>query len=168
VATLPQSFEVPYRDKVLDNEGLLTMPWEWFFRALWERLNPLGAERSFDLENNQGTAANIDGMKFKKNKVSQATIEYLVQRVTTGGSATELVESGILIATYNPTSEDWNLHAVDENNPEDAGITFSITSDGQVQYTSSNVTGDASISRIVWRARTMGAKISTYSTMGKT
>lgn len=162
MADIKESLEVPYKTPMLEG-GFLNHLWSWFFRAVQERLRPLGIESFFDLANGQASAADIDGLNFDSGTVSQATIDYLVQRVTTSTGATEEIESGILIATYNPTSEDWNLHAVDENNPDDAGITFSITSEGQVQYTTDTITGTASISRIVWRARTLSAKHSTYS-----
>ncbi len=39
-------------------------------------------------------------------------------------------------------------------------------SSGQVQYTSSNISGTASISKITWRARTLGGKNYQYSQVG--
>lgn len=161
------TFEVPYREPLVESGGILSRTWEWFFRTLSERLYPLGIERSFDIVNNQSSAADITGMKFDKRGVSQAIVEYLIQRVTTSTGAVEEIESGIFICTYNPTALDWNISQVHENVPDDAGITFSITSAGQVQYTSDSVTGTASISKLYWRARTLGGKNALYSEVGK-
>jgi hypothetical protein len=87
-------------------------------------------------------------------KTKQALIEYFVQRVTTGGGATELLESGILHAVWKPTTAAWSLSQGDSY-PSDAGITFSITTDGNVEYTTTNISGTASISKITFRVRSM-------------
>lgn len=166
MAQIKESFAVPWRDKVVDQMGMLSYRWQWFFNSLFERLYPLGVERSFDIANNQAAAADVTGLKFDKRGVSQAIIEFLVQRVTTGAGAVELIESGILIVTYNPTSEDWNLQAVSANTPDNSGVDFTITSSGQVQYTSSNETGTASISKLFYRSRTLAGKNTQYSATG--
>lgn len=160
------SFNVPRRTNLINAAGQITDAWDWFFRSLEKMVYPLGQEQTFTLANDQSTAADIDGMVFNKIGVSVAFVEYLIQRVTTGTGATELVEAGLFIVSYNPTSEDWNLNVVSENNPDDAGVVFSINSSGQVRYTSTDVTGDNSLSRIVWRSRTLGAKAQSYSSIG--
>lgn len=166
MAVLKPSFDVPVNDKAVKPDGFFSDSWGWFFRSIFDRLYSLGIEGSFNLTNNQSSAADITGLKFNPRGVSQAVIEYCVQRVTTGSGAIEKIESGILIATYNPISEDWNLHAVNQNSPDDAGITFSIVSSGQVRYTTSNEAGDPLFSRIFWRARTLAGKSSLYSIPG--
>jgi len=108
----------------------------------------------------------IDSMKFNYKGISQATIDFLIQRVTTSTGATELIESGMFVVSYNPTSADWSLTMIGTPGPDDSGIDFTIDSNGQVQYVSTSITGTASISRINWRARTLSAKHSTYSTAG--
>lgn len=109
---------------------------------------------------------NIDAMKFNYKGVSQATVDFLIQRVTTSTGATELIETGIFVVSYNPTSENWSLTMIGTPGPDDSGIDFTIDSEGQVQYVSTSITGTASISRINWRARTISAKHSSYSTAG--
>ena len=109
---------------------------------------------------------NIDGMKFNYKGISQATVDFLIQRVTTSTGATELIETGIFVVSYNPTSENWSLTMIGTPGPDDSGVDLSIDSDGQVQYASTSITGTASISRINWRARTLSAKHSTYSSAG--
>lgn len=162
------NFIPPYRDLFLNSDGFLSRQWEWFVRTLWERLDPLGVERSFTIENNKSAHTDIAGLSFSSKSVSQAIIEFLVQRVTTGSGAVEYVESGILIATYNPTSDDWNLVSVSANTPDNSGVDFFITSSGQVQYTSSNInTGTPSISSLFYRVRTLAGKNHQYSAVSK-
>ena len=160
------SFEVPIRDRPLRSDGFVDTVWGWFFRSITDRVYPLGQEQSFALVNNQSSAANITGLKFNHKKVSMAAIDYCVQRVTTSTGAVELTEAGLLYAVYEPTSEDWALQAMTGAGPDDAGITFTITAAGQVQYTTTNITGTAYLSRIFWRARTLAGKTSLYSQLG--
>lgn len=108
----------------------------------------------------------ITDLKFNLRGVSQATVDFLIQRVTTSGGATELIESGMFVVSYNPTSADWSLTMIGTPGPDDSGIDFSIDSNGQVQYVSTSITGTASISKITWRSRTLGAKNSLYSSVG--
>lgn len=158
-------FDLPLREMLLEAAGQLTQPWAWFFRAIHERLKPLGIEKTFTLVNNQASAADVTGLVFDLRQTSQAIVEYLVQRITTSTGATELVESGIFIVSYMPTSATWELHSVSADTPDNSGVTFSVTSAGQVQYTSTNITGTASISKLTYRARTLGGKNSQYSSM---
>lgn len=166
MAIIRESIDVPYRDQVVSGSGLLTEVWSGFFRSLFDRVYPLGVERSFQLENDQDEAANIEGMKVNARGVSFAIVEYLVQRITEGESATQLIESGVFKLTYMPDDEEWSLDVIDDETPDDAGVTFSVTADGQVQYTSSEITGDPVLSRIFWRMRTIGGKSTIYSSVG--
>lgn len=166
MANLNNSFEVPYRDALNDERGFLARTWDWFFREVQRRLYALGDEKQFTIVNNQSTPADVTGLRFNKGGVSQAVFEYLIQRVTTGGSAIELIESGILIFVYRPTDDDWEIVVVNEEMPDDAGVDFTVTTDGQVQYTSSNESGNASISTLFYRARTIAGKNTQYSIMG--
>lgn len=163
---LQRSFEVPYRDQVLDSNGVLANAWEWFFRAVVERIYPLGDEDSILLVNNQAAVANVTNLKFNSKGVSQAFVDFLIQRVTTGAGAVELIASGMFAAVYKPTSNTWAIQMIGTPGPSTSGITFSITALGQVQYTSTNETGTASISKLCWRARTLGAKNEKYSSVG--
>lgn len=168
MSTPVKQFDIPYRNPMVDKNGMMTEPWQWFFMAVWERLYSLGFERQFSIVNDQSSPADIDGMKFDKRGVTQAFVDFMIQRVTTGTGASELIESGFFICTYRPSSEDWDINLVDIDNPDDSGVDFIITSEGQVQYTSSDIeaTADPSISNLFWRARTIGGKNSQYSIAG--
>lgn len=163
MGSAPFTIEVPYQNKVIDDSGLIERAWSIFFRNTTTAVDPLGIERTFEIINNKGVATDIEGLSFDKTKVSQASVDYLIQRVTTGGLASELIETGTFYAAYKPTSVDWVLSDV----PSTAGVTLTITSSGQVQYTSTNITGaTAYISKITFRVRTLGAK-NDYSKMGR-
>jgi hypothetical protein len=161
------NFEVPINDSLTQGSGLISRPWEGFFRFVQKALLPLGIERAFALANNQSTFTPIEGLAFTALSVSQATVDFLIQRVTIGAGAVELIESGSFIAVYKPGSDSWSLFYPGTTGPSDSGVDFSITSAGQVQYTSSNITGTPSISKITFRARTLGAKNSQYSAAGR-
>jgi hypothetical protein len=156
------SFEVP-KDQLQDRGGILNQAWFWFFRAVHDRLNPLGSETSVQLENNISEAKAVEGLKVNQRGVSQATVEFLVQRVT---SVSELIETGSFILSYNPTSEDWNISLTNINQPDDSGVDFTVDATGQVLYTSSDLSGTPIISRIVYRMRTLSAKSALYSSVG--
>lgn len=165
--TPSKSFQVPIREAIADNTGLVSQIWSWFFKGTWERLYPLGIEQSFQLANNIASPTEVTGLVFNSDGVSQAVVEYLVQRVTTGTGAHELIESGIFIVCYRPTTVGWSIVLVQINKPDDSGVDFTVTSSGQVQYTSSNIPGTPSISTVYWRSRTIGGKNYQYSKMGR-
>lgn len=161
------SFEPPVKDTVVDGRGLISRPWETFLRFLKQVVTPLGTEKMFLLVNNQAAPADVVGLSFNSESISQGIIEYLIQIVTTGGGAVELIRSGAIHAVYRPTTNVWALFAVGTPGPDATNITFSITAAGQVQYTSANTTGTASISKLTYRVRTLAAKNSQYSAVGR-
>ena len=161
----PKTLQVPTQTKFINANGNIEIAWIKFFQEAQARLLPLGDEKTFELSNNQALAANIEGLKFDYARVSQATIDYTIQRVTTGGGATELIETGEYRAVYLPSSNTWNIFQMWTSGPHDSQVVLSITSSGQVQYTSSNITGTASISKIAFRVRTMAIK-GAYSEVG--
>lgn len=166
MAIAQESLSVPYNDRSVDKEGYLSDIWTRFWQSLFDRVYPLGVENSFTLANNQSAAADIEGLKVNSRAVSMAIVEFLVQRVTTSTGATELIEAGSFILSYNPTANDWNISLTNINAPDNSGVDFTVTALGQVQYTSTNITGTASISRVVWRMRTLAAKSALYSSQG--
>lgn len=157
------SLQVPYKDSVVDKLGMLSRVWTVFFRGMHANLSSLGVERYFQIENNVSSALPITGLTFNPETSSQAIIDFLIQRVTKNTGAVELIESGTLRVVYLPNSESWNLAVVKTSGPHDSGVDFSITSNGQVEYISSNITGSPFISRMVYRARTLTAKNAKYT-----
>ncbi len=160
------SIQIPVRDLIQDATGKLTRSWEIFFRTTKEALDTLGVERNYPLLNNQSTAIDIEGLNFDSAFVSQGIVDFLIQRITTGTGANELIASGTFHVVYKPISNSWALVMIGTPGPSTSGITFSITAIGEVRYISSNITGTASISRIVYRSRILRAKDHSYSLAG--
>jgi hypothetical protein len=154
---------VPYRDEVVDQDRKLSSVWSSFYRTIQNLVLYIKRETSFPLVNNQVAAANIEGLSFDKRYYSQAIVEYLIQRVTSGSG---LIESGRVVAVYSPFSDAWTVAKVADVSVGVIGVTFSITAAGQIQYTTTNQAGTASISRIVYRLRQIEAKSSLYSQVG--
>ena len=157
------SNKAPFLREVVDETMRMTRVWQQWFRLVEDSVKYLGQEFNFALANNQSSAADIVGMVFDKSYTSFAVIEYVIQRVT---STTERVQSGCLHAVYRPDGLTWAIREYGTAGPDTSGITFSITSSGQVQYTSTNLGGTQEISRIVYRVRKIEAKSSIYSAVG--
>ena len=96
---------------------------------------------SFTLANNQVAAASVTNLIFNKTSLSYVIVAIAGRRRTDSG---EYVGGGFLSARYakdaNTWSIDYDLSGDRESNLW-LGLTFSITSAGQVQYTSSNIAG---------------------------
>lgn len=113
-------------------------------------------ETSFTVANNQVAAANVTGLAFAGGAtVRSFFVDYEIYRNTTSTGATELSESGLLIGTYKPVAGTWEM--VQAPVAGDAGVTLSITSGGQIQYTSTSITGTPASSFMKFKARTMGS-----------
>jgi hypothetical protein len=157
---------VPFKDELIDENYNVTNSWMQFFSKVFELVFSLGQERSFLLGNNKVTPQDLVGLSFLSERVSFALVEYIVQRVTTGVGATQLIEAGTLRLVWKPTSSTWELTEMPSPGPDNAGIVFSVSADGQVKYTTTNITGSPSISKITYRARVLNAKNNQYSKQG--
>ena len=115
----------------------------------------LAAEQTFSLANNQATPADVTGFAFASNTLKYAFVQVFVQRITTGAGATEAIEGFVFMAIYAPTSG-WRMFPLNSgDNGTDCGVTFSVTSAGQVQYISSSITGTPSVSKVNWRVQSL-------------
>lgn len=110
-------------------------------------------ETSFTVANNQVAAANVTGLVFSGATVRSAVVDYYVYRNTTGGGATELAEAGKMVLAYKTVAASWELAL--GPSVGDAGMLFSVTAVGQVQYTSTNITGTAATSKMKFKATSM-------------
>lgn len=156
---LKSTTEIPLRNKLSTDDGFVSESWLYFFRDVLDGILYLNKEISFPLVNNQSGAVDLTPLSFDKTSTSQVTVDYLIQRTT---STNESVSSGTFHLSYLPRSDSWQI----ENAPSGSGVTLTITSTGQVQYTTTNQTGTLSISRIIFRARKIGGKSSIYSKLG--
>lgn len=90
-------------------------------------------ETSFSMANNQVTAANVTGLAFAAGTVRSFTALVSVEIDATA----DLFEQFSLQGINKGTTFNMSVDAVGDS----SGVTFSITSAGQVQYTSGNVPG---------------------------
>lgn len=92
---------------------------------------------SMSIVDNQSSAADVTALPvLDKTIVKSAKIYVDVFRRDDTQSANELYE---IAAIYDPENDTWNLASVSQG--DDAGITFSITTAGQLQYISSSYGG---------------------------
>jgi hypothetical protein len=155
---------VPFSDPVVESDSrTLTRAWEQFFRKIQDVVNYSSDEQSFTLVNNQAGAADLTPLTFDYRYTSQAVIEYVIQRTS---SSAELIQTGMKIVVYKPRANTWSILEYGTSGPDASGVTFTITSSGQVQYTTTNQGGTIALSRIVFRVREIKAKSSTYSNLG--
>jgi hypothetical protein len=102
-------------------------------------------ESSFSAANNQAAAANVTGLAF-----ANGTVRSFKALVSVAIDATaDLFESFELQAIQKGSAWDMSVTAVGD----DSGLVFSITTGGQVQYTSTNVAGFVS-NTVKFRATT--------------
>lgn len=93
-------------------------------------------ENSFTIANNQSSVANVTSLSFAVATYRAFAVDYSIRRYV---DASEVVQTGTLKGAYNSKTSTWSLS--DSFTGDDAGVTFSITAAGQVQYVSSNISG---------------------------
>jgi len=102
---------------------------------------------SFTIVNNQSSAANVFGCLFDTSTVRSAIIEYSVYR---SSSVSELSEVGHIYVTYKSTAASWEIV---QNYAGSSEVNFTITSGGQLQYTSTNFAGTGYVGKMKFTAR---------------
>lgn len=95
-------------------------------------------QTSFTIANNQSSAADITGLLFNPTLFRAVKIEYAIYRQTNTANSAR-AQMGQLRFVYNTQSATWFVS--DDFTGQDAGVTFSITSSGQIRYTSTNISG---------------------------
>lgn len=99
------------------------------------------------IANNVAVPTNIPGFSFSTAEVKSLDCKYVCSRVTTGPNAS-YVETGFIEGYFDGT--DWGISI---RSTGDAGISISITPAGQVQYTSTNLSGATHIGLIKFEAK---------------
>lgn len=102
---------------------------------------------NFALTNNQASATNVVGLSFDTSQVRSAIVSYSIYIST---NSNELSECGNIYLTYKSASNTWELA---QNYAGTSGVIFSITTAGQVQYTSSNVSGTSYLGKMKFSAK---------------
>ena len=95
-----------------------------------------GTELQQTIANNQGSPANITGLSFDKTSVKTAHVKFDIFRRT---DSSHVIETGDLFIVHNTETDLWEIQWASHH--DDSGVIFSITSAGQVQYTSDNISG---------------------------
>jgi hypothetical protein len=105
----------------------------------WVQVGPFDgffSKSTFTIANNQSSATNLTGLSFSS---STEVLVRAIGRLKRTTSTTNLVEAIELYCIYDGSA--WQLEFAGRY--QDAGVEFSITSGGQVQYISTNVTGSS-------------------------
>lgn len=106
----------------------------------------LGQKTTFTIPNNHALA-DITGLVFDKTVYRMFMITYQIFRSASGGSTR--AECGTLFGITDGTNWEVAKNAVNCPNTDDAGIDFSITSAGQLQYVSDDNGGSYSAANSV-------------------
>lgn len=94
---------------------------------------------SFNIANNISAATDVVGLIFNPTTVRSAEVSYAIYRKT---DSAELSETGKLNVVYKNGGDTGNKWQVGQTIVgDDAGVTFTMTDAGQIQYISTNVSG---------------------------
>jgi len=96
------------------------------------------APQIFDFTNNSNTSVSVTNLQFPVNDVRGAFISYTVFRTT---STNTVYEIGELQTVYNPDNSIGEKWEMTRSYTGDADITFSITDAGQVQFSTTAISG---------------------------
>jgi hypothetical protein len=117
----------------------------------------LGVAGPFDISPQSFTldaynvASNIDitGLTFPVANVRAANIRYTVHRAT---DTAEIDESGMLFIVYNNLNGGWDQS---QEKSGDANISFSVSSTGQVSFTTTSLAGANHVGFITYAAQSL-------------
>lgn len=112
-------------------------------------------ETSFTIANAQASVANVTGLSFTAASYRSAEVEYEISRKTDTASS-EVRSIGTLRLAYRAQSSAWEILG-ENSSGDETGVTFSITAAGQVQYSSTNISGSNYAGTLKFRARSWNA-----------
>ena len=97
-------------------------------------------QKTFNMTNNQSSAANVTGLLFDPNILQSVIINYDIYRQS-ATALTECREVGRLILVYSRSESTWTIDRIaDATRLNDTGVEFSM-SGNQLQYTTTNISG---------------------------
>lgn len=102
---------------------------------------------------NVNTNVDIPNLSFPTSNVTGATIFYAVSRTTTGSGATHLTETGNILLNYDSGAGSglkWSVSPEFTNSG--AQITFGCSDVGQVNFSTTSITGSSHTGSISFRA----------------
>ena len=98
-------------------------------------------QTTFTIANNIGSATDVTGLLFSSASCKSAKVHGALRRKTDTASS-EVLGYFDLILMYSNQDSAWYLVSVREDNVSSStGVTFTVTSAGQVQYVSTNIAG---------------------------
>lgn len=103
---------------------------------------------------NISTATNINGMIFDPGTIRAANVNYAIYRKDINDTY-GFSETGTLSLTYDnnaPATTKWTLGQSSVGN---SGVSFSVLDSGQVQYTSTNLSGTSYVGILKFNAKTL-------------
>jgi len=100
------------------------------------------------IANNVTTETEVLNLVFENSLTRAANVSYTVERPT---STSTITETGTLYLNYNQASGTWDMSQLKF---DDAGIIFSITSEGIVKYKTTD-TGSSTLGTMVFSAKTL-------------
>jgi hypothetical protein len=107
-------------------------------------------DTSFTIANAQLSPANITGLLFDPIVTQSFSLDYVIYRQTDTASSA-LAQTGQLRGVYNTQASIWLMS--DDFSGQNAAVTFSINPSGQIQYTSSDITGANYIGSLKYNIR---------------
>lgn len=112
-------------------------------------------QTSFTIQNNISSATDVAGLSFNTGQVRSAIIEYSIYRVSTAEPSGH-ADSGTINIIYDNSAGvgvKWSMviGAVTGS----GGVTFSITDNGQFQYTSTDIGSSGYSGVMKFRAKTL-------------
>jgi hypothetical protein len=107
-------------------------------------------DTSFTIANNQSSAANVTGLLIDGASTRSFILDYSIYRQT-ATALSGVAQVGQLRGVYNTQSASWFMS--DDFSGQNAGVTFSILSSGQIQYTSTNIAGTSYVGTLKYAIR---------------
>jgi len=95
-----------------------------------------GLQSTFAVANNVLVATDVTGLVFSNTSFVGVAIDFYLHRRT---DTNDVLEQGVIRLAYDPEAANWRINV--SSAFDDALVAFTVTAAGQVQYTSSNLTG---------------------------
>lgn len=108
------------------------------------------SDTSFTIANNQSSVANVTGLLFDGVATRSFILDYSIYRQTSTASSA-VAQVGQLRGVFNTQSGTWLM--TDDFSGQNAGVNFSITIGGQIQYTSTNIAGASYVGSLKYAVR---------------
>jgi len=108
-------------------------------------------ETAFNVANNQASFADVTGLIFNAASVRAADISYSIFRISTANPS-GFTEKGTIQIVYD-NNVGWSINQ--GNILGSSGVTFSVTTGGQIQYQSTDIGSLNYIGTMKFRAKTL-------------